>query len=249
MPNNLSSVSLDKKIPVPLYYQLKRQVLELIGGMKLAEGELLPPENELCETLNVSRPTIRQAFSELVNEGYLTRHKGKGTFVSRPKLDGKFFSKLQTFGEEMREKGLAYGTRIVRFGKIDGPHEANEKLGIALSDPLLCLSRVRSVNAVPLVYVETFLSYAAFGKLVEVDFKTGSLYDSLEKIYRVRIDRARREFTAANARQQEAELLGIPKNEAVSLVKTVAFSGDSAVEFSIAHYRGSANRFSVELFR
>jgi GntR family transcriptional regulator len=248
-PQYLRSIKLDKNVPIPLYYQLKKQFLSLIQNSELADGELLLPENDLCEFLNVSRPTIRQAFSELVNEGYLTRHKGKGTFVSKPKVEDRFFSKLETFQEEMAGKGLNPVTMVIKLEKIDGPHEANEKLLIPLSEPLLYLCRVRSVHTVPLVYVETFLPYKAFNKLMMVDFRTNSLYDSLEKIYRLRINRARREFTAVNARQHEADLLGIARNRAINIVKTVAYSDNTAVEYSIARYRGDVSQFSVELFR
>ena len=251
MTDILDAITLDKSIPVPLYYQLKKQLLALIENADLKEGELLPPENDLCETLNVSRPTIRQAFTELVNEGYLARYKGKGTFVSIPKVNDRFFSKLETFHDEMVQKGLHPQTVVLKLEKINGPHEANERLDIPLNAPLLYLSRVRSVDTVPLVYVETFLPYESYAKLMDVDFTENSLYDSLEKIYHVRVNRVRREFVAVNAHQSDAELLQIARNKALSLVKTVAHSGDAPgpVEFSIARYRGDLNKFSVELSR
>ncbi|MCL1929359.1 MAG: GntR family transcriptional regulator [Treponema sp.] len=249
MTNILNSIYLDKNIPIPLYYQVKKQILLLIENAQLKEGDLLPPENDLCEALNVSRPTIRQAFSELVNEGYLTRYKGKGTFVSKPRVQDKFFSKLETFHEEMEAQGLNPVTKVLKLEKINGPHEANEKLSIPISGPLLYLSRVRSVDKVPLVYVETFLPYDLCSKLMSVDFCENSLYDSLEKVYQRRVDRVLREFMAVNAHQREAELLQISRNKAIILVKTVAFSGNTAFEFSIARYRGDMNLFNVELFR
>jgi GntR family transcriptional regulator len=245
------SIKLDKNIPVPLYYQLKKQILSLIENAAVQEGTMLPPENELCEALNVSRPTIRQAFSELVNEGYVSRYKGKGTFVSKPKVDERFFSKLETFHNEMSAKGLTPHTRVLALRRLSGPHEANERLGISLDAPLLYLSRLRSVDKVPLVYVETFLPFDKYEKLMEVDFNVNSLYDSLEKLCHVRINRARREIEAINAPKKEAELLHIAKNKALNLVKTVAYSDDTPgpVEFSIARYRGDINKFSVDIFR
>ena len=251
MTDAFNAIKLDKNTPVPLYYQLKTQVLQLIENAVIQAGDLLPPENELCEALDVSRPTIRQAFTELVNEGYLNRYKGKGTFVSTPQVNDRFFSKLETFHDEMVEKGLNPKTLVVKLEKISGPHEANERLDIPLNAPLIYLSRVRSVDTVPLVYVETFLPYADYEKLMRVDFTVNSLYDSLEKIYRVRVNRVRREIVAANAHQRDAELLQIARNKAVSLVKTVAYSGDAPgpVEFSIARYRGDLNKFSVDLSR
>lgn len=249
--DTFKAIKLNKNTPVPLYYQLKMQILQLIEKSVIQAGDLFPPENDLCELLNVSRPTIRQAFSELVNEGYINRHKGKGTFVSTPKINDKFFSNLETFHDEMAEKGLKPNTIVVKLEKINGPHEANERLSLELNAPLIYLSRVRSVDHVPLVYVETFLPYDAYPKLMKVDFTVNSLYDSLEKIYHIRVNRVHREFMAVNAHQKEAGLLQTTRNKALSLVKTVAYSSDTSnpVEFSIAHYRGDLNKFSVEVSR
>ena len=242
---------LDKNIPVPLYYQLKKQILALIEDKIIKEGELLPPENELCRLLSISRPTIRQAFLELVNEGYLNRYKGKGTFISSPKVNDRFFSKLNSFHDEMVEKGYNPKTLVVKLEMINGPHEANERLSLPLDAPLIYLSRVRSVGATPLVYVETFLPYEEYQRLMQVDFTMNSLYESLEKLYNIRVSSVRREFTATNARAKEVELLQIDRNNAVIQVKTVAYSSadPAPVEFSIARYRGDMNKFTVELAR
>jgi GntR family transcriptional regulator len=251
MTQALDTIKLDKNVPIPLYYQLKKQVLAMIEDSTLKEGDMLPPENELCELLDVSRPTIRQAFGDLVTEGYLNRYKGKGTFVSKPKVEARFLSKLETFNDEMTAKGLTPHTEVISLEKKTGLHEAGEKLDISLDAPLIYLSRLRSANEVPLVYVETFLSYEQYPALMDVNFEKSSLYDSLEKLYHVRISRARREIEAVNARPREAEFLHIAKNKALSLVKTKAYSDDSPlpVEYSIARYRGDLNKFSVDIFR
>jgi GntR family transcriptional regulator len=251
MVNTYLSIKLDKNVPIPLYYQLKRQILSLIENSIIKEGDMLPPENELCEQLEVSRPTIRQALMELVSDGYLDRYKGRGTFVSKPKVDDRFFSKLESFNNEMRSKGLTPHTKVLIKQEIKGPHEANERLQIPLDAPIIYLSRLRSVDKVPLVYVETFLSFEKYDKVMDVDLSVNSLYDSLEEIYHVRVSRVRREIEAINAPRQDAELLEIAKNKAVSLVKTVSFSENSPdpIEFSIARYRGDLNKFSVDVYR
>jgi len=247
----VDSISLDKNTPIPLYYQLKKQILSLIDNSTLKEGELLPPENDLCKQLNVSRPTIRQAFSELVNEGYLNRYKGKGTYVSAPKVEDHFFQRLATYHDEMSEKGYDPKTLVVKLEKISGPHEANERLAIPLDAPLIYLARIRSADSVPLVYVETFLPFDEYEDILQMDFTTNSFYQSLEKVCNKRVDRVFREFFAVNASQKEAEFLQTTRNKALVLVKTVAFSNSSSqpVEFSIARYRGDLNKFSVEVSR
>ncbi len=251
MQHALSSIRLDKNVPIPLYYQLKKQILTLIEDSTLHDGDMLPPESELCALLDVSRPTIRQAFSELVAEGYLSRYKGKGTFVSKPKVDERFFSKLESFNNEMLAKGMTPHTEVLALEKLVGPHEANEKLGLELEAPLIYLRRLRSADNIPLVYVETFLPFEQYKKLMDVNFKEHSLYESLESLCHVHINRVRREIEAVNARRKEAELLNIAPNKALSLVKTLAYSDDapSPVEFSIARYRGDLNKFSVDILR
>ncbi|MCL2233918.1 MAG: UTRA domain-containing protein, partial [Treponema sp.] len=53
----------------------------------------------------------------------------------------------------MVEKGYNPKTLVVKIEKINGPHEANERLALPLDAPLIYLSRVRSAGTTPLVYV------------------------------------------------------------------------------------------------
>lgn len=57
---------------------LRSQILS--GAFQV--GDTIPPELQLQEDYGVSRHTIRQAIAELVNEGYLRKEKGSGTYVS-----------------------------------------------------------------------------------------------------------------------------------------------------------------------
>lgn len=251
MEQAISAIQLDKSIPVPLYYQLKKQILALIQNSSLKEGDMLPPENELCDRLGISRPTVRQAFGELVNEGYLNRYKGRGTFVAAPKIDERFLSKLESFNSEMAQKGMKPSTQVLKLEKIPAYLKANEKLGLGLDAPLIHLRRLRFADDMPLVFVDTYLPYEECTALLEVDFSTTSLYDAFETICGVRVQRVVREIEAVNARRKEAELLRISQNKALCLVETLAYAPGlpQPVEFSIARYRGDLNKFSVEIYR
>ncbi|MDU3348564.1 MAG: GntR family transcriptional regulator, partial [Clostridium sp.] len=72
---------IDKSSPIPVYYQLKNDLISKISEGVWKPGECIASERELCEIYGVSRMTIRQAIGELVQEGVLLRIKGKGTFV------------------------------------------------------------------------------------------------------------------------------------------------------------------------
>lgn len=64
------------------YNMVKDHILEWIKDGTVRPGEKIPSENELVQSFGVSRHTIRQAVGELVNEGYLYREQGSGTYCS-----------------------------------------------------------------------------------------------------------------------------------------------------------------------
>lgn len=70
-------------VTLPKYQRVKRQLIREIESGKFPPGSAFPSEYQLLELFDVSRPTLIRSLTELVNEGYLTRQRGKGTFVSR----------------------------------------------------------------------------------------------------------------------------------------------------------------------
>lgn len=82
----------------PKYLQLKEEILSWIASGKYRPGDKLPSENELAEQFSLSRQTVRQSIGELVQEGWLAREQGKGTFVSRLSADRRQTSGNRTVG-------------------------------------------------------------------------------------------------------------------------------------------------------
>lgn len=74
--------------PMPKYHMLKMHIKELIDQGTIQNGEQLPSENELARSFSISRHTVRQALSDLENEGWIYREQGKGTFCS-PRIETK----------------------------------------------------------------------------------------------------------------------------------------------------------------
>jgi len=79
--------SIDKQASLPIYRQLKEIIKEKIGDGKFRPGDRIPTEYELCEQFEISRAPVRQALAELVNEGFLYRQQGSGTFVNHHRGD------------------------------------------------------------------------------------------------------------------------------------------------------------------
>ena len=92
---------LDDKAPVSLYYQLKEEMKEKIKAGEWPAEFKIPPERELCSIYGVSRITVRQALEDIKREGYIYSKQGRGTFVTRPKIELDL-EKFYSFSEDMQ---------------------------------------------------------------------------------------------------------------------------------------------------
>lgn len=97
---------------VPYYYQIKEELLHLIAEGRFPPGSRFPSEQALTREYDLSRPTIRQALGELVQEGYLVRQQGRGTFVSEPLIvdNAQVFTTL----DELHFRASVHHTRLIR---------------------------------------------------------------------------------------------------------------------------------------
>lgn len=65
-----------------IFLELEQQIVQ--GDYQ--PGDLLPSENQLSETYNVSRETIRKALNLLINAGYIQKNKAKARLCSTLKV-------------------------------------------------------------------------------------------------------------------------------------------------------------------
>ena len=86
----------------PLHAQISEYIMTKIQSGEWPVGHMLPTELELCEQFGISRSSVRTAMMSLVNDGYLKRVKGKGTFVTNPMRleDTTIF--IESFAEDMK---------------------------------------------------------------------------------------------------------------------------------------------------
>lgn len=242
----LANKSLDKSTPVPLYHQLKQILLEYVR-----EGhESLPTEIELCRHFEVSRPTVRQAINQLVLEGYLDRIKGKGTFISQPKMDQDYLLAIESFNDEMQQKGVAHRTEVLEFGIIKAGEEVASALELPPGSEAIKLLRLRSITDNPMLYVETYLPYGLFKGILDFNMEEHSLYDVVEKNFGYTIGGSQRTIEAIKATEPIASLLGIPVGDPVQYIESLGYLDDGTIfEYTLASYRGDLNKFTFELTR
>jgi GntR family transcriptional regulator len=78
-------------------------LLKMINSGKLRAGDSLPGEEELGHVYGVSRMTSRQALQVLKQQGFASRQRGRGTFVTQPKVE-KDITHLSGFTAEMHRR-------------------------------------------------------------------------------------------------------------------------------------------------
>ena len=164
---------IDKNSPIPVYYQLKNDFIKKIASGVWKAGECISSERELCEIYDVSRMTIRQAIGELVQEGVLTRKKGKGTFVCEQKVNQK---DMMSFTEMIKQSGRSLETKVVEFEIIDTPEDIQD---VFILDRLYKISRKRIVDN-ECIAVETVYIPVDYCGHLNKEMLEGSLYKVLE---------------------------------------------------------------------
>lgn len=75
-------IYIDKKSGIPIYIQVKNQIMEEIKNGNVKIGEKMPTERELSQILKTSRNTVSSAYNLLEQEGILISYQGRGTFVA-----------------------------------------------------------------------------------------------------------------------------------------------------------------------
>jgi GntR family transcriptional regulator len=69
---------------VPIYVQLRDQLLRALGEGALAAGDQMPTMRQVAVALKIDLNTVRHAYDELERAGAITLERGRGSFVSRP---------------------------------------------------------------------------------------------------------------------------------------------------------------------
>lgn len=75
-------MTIDRKSPIPIYAQLKEQLKFAIESGQLIEGDRLPTVRQYAADLGINLNTVRKVYGELEEEGYISTHQGKGSFVT-----------------------------------------------------------------------------------------------------------------------------------------------------------------------
>lgn len=150
-----------KGAPLPVYYRLQETLRGKIEDGQWKPGEAIPSERLITEEYKISIGTVKKALGNLVDEGYLYRVQGKGTFVGKSTLRQeslRYYRLVKEFGHDMADLEV----RILGIRELKGFDPANRFLRISADQSLFEMKRLFSSDEKPVVYAVSYIPKSMF---------------------------------------------------------------------------------------
>ena len=238
----------NKQSPMPMYYQIEEDLKQRMDRGEFASGDMIPSERELSEHYEVSRMTVRQAMTNMVNDGFLYREKGKGTFVAEKKIEQPLQG-MTSFTEDMKQRGMEASSRVLAFEIILAPPEISRKLDLKDDEEVYRVQRIRFADQVPMAIETTFMPVKLLPTLTEQTVQ-GSLYQFVETELKLKIEKATQMIEATIADEDQAELLQVAAQAAVLHIERHSVLSDgTSFEVVKSAYRADRYKFISDIYR
>jgi DNA-binding GntR family transcriptional regulator len=226
---------LDPSASTPLWRQLK-QVLRDLAAFHLQPGERIPSESELCDHFRLSRVTVRQAITSLVNSGVLHRQHGRGTFVL-PRRATEPLADPDHFLTSSFDTAPAGELQVYSAESVPADEWAAEKLGGSAGESVHKVRVLLCQHEQPVAYRVSWVLSRRCPGLLTHDLSQ-PLHRLFEQHYELRLAEADETVECVLADQFRAELLCVPLHHPLMVVQRLVYldTGD-IIAFSRAYYR------------
>jgi GntR family transcriptional regulator len=154
----------------PLYERVESVLAGDIADGSLPPETQLPSEDGLVERFKVSRTTLRKAIQNLVERGLVAVRRGKGTFVTQPKVTQEL-TELTGFEEDMRTLGRTPTARLLNKRIVAADESVAHHLALAPGTLVVRLQRVRLADRVVMSFDETYLLIAITNREVRISWE------------------------------------------------------------------------------
>lgn len=193
----------------------------IIGG-EFAPGSKLPNEEALCERFAVSRITLREAVRGLIEDGYVIRRQGAGTFVTsgpalRNSLDTNF-----SYTEYLESSGVKVSKKVLDARRLSGDDEVTADLNLGDDDAFVVVRRVRIAGKRPAIYSIDSLPADIVDAKRDLKAFSGSLYKLLGSRGHD-VDHARTIITPVLATSEIGKILDVPAGTPLQHLKQVDY--------------------------
>lgn len=162
---------------IPKYLQIENELKQEIISGKFKYGDKFYSEAQLKDKFNVSSITVIRAVKDFVKAGYLVRHQGKGTFISRSRKDKLVrLSDNEVFSNKQEEDTV----KVLKLQE-EKQSEILKKLGLPKYDSYYYIERLRLIGDTPFMVHRSFIPAKLINRNLAKDPNNyHSIYETLQ---------------------------------------------------------------------
>ena len=232
-----------------LYSRVETVLAGEISDGQLKVGDQMPTEDFLIERFEVSRITVRRAVQNLVSRGLVEIRRGKGTFVTAPKITQEL-TELSGFVEDMQALGRKPTARLIGKEVVTADANVARHLALTKGERVVRIRRVRLADGIPLSFDETYLPLEIGKKIITNNLKVEPIFSLLERKYDVPLVEAEYKLEAVAAEAEVAAALRVKQGSPIFRIERTSYSTrNRPVDYEKLYYRGDLVCFVTRLAR
>lgn len=233
---------------LPRYQQLRDDLAARITRQEWRPGDPIPTEAELAKTYGVAIGTVRKAIDQLVGDGVLDRHQGRGTFVRRARFNSSLF-RFFRFQSQHGERRIPE-SRILRRTTRPAPAAIASKLQVSVGEQMIFLTRLRLINQTPLLAEEIWLQKSRFADVLTIATSEFGdlLYPLYEELCGQVVISAEETLTVESSAPLQARLLSLQPGAPLIVIERTAFDLERhPIEWRRSRGPADSFRYHVEI--
>ncbi|MGW0735738.1 GntR family transcriptional regulator [Streptomyces sp. NPDC002851] len=239
------SIVLNRKLP--LWYQVSQSLRASILGRSPSAPLRLPTEEQLAGHYGVSVLTMRQALKELEDEGLISRHRRRGTFIEPSAERGAPVRLLGSVDAIVAQQSGMH-TRLLDHGSGPAPKDLAEYFPDDAEVATYHRLRSDEKTGEPTNHARNWVRPAIGARIDPADLERWPMTKVLRDVVGVRISRITDTVEARLADPETASLLDVPLLSPILHYTGVTYDEEGCVlDVARIHYRGDRFSFTVTL--
>lgn len=228
----------------PAYIRIHDDIKKKVDEGYWKIGQRLPSERDLADNYDVSRMTLRQAITLLVEEGILERRIGSGTYVAGRRVQEKMRG-TTSFTEIVTSQGKKPSSKLISYQRKLANEIEIEQLQLKPTEHVVRMERVRYADNIPLVFEVASIPEKLIKSFKRNDITEHFFNTLIEHGYE--IGKSQQTIYAKNASDRVANFLTIPKGHAIlALTQVSYFTDNTPFEYVHSQYVGDRFEFYLE---
>ncbi|HEL0756094.1 GntR family transcriptional regulator [Streptococcus equi] len=229
---------------LPAYIKIHDAIKKDIEKEVWTIGSRLPSERDLAEHFEVSRMTLRQAITLLVEEGILERRVGSGTYIASHRVQERMRG-TTSFTEIVNSQGRKPSSKLISYQRQLASDTEINQLHLEESDYVIRMERIRYADKVPLVYEVASIPEKFIKNVKKTDITEHFFQTLTSNGYE--IGKSQQTIYAKIASERVASYLEVAKGHAILALTQVSFFTDGRpFEYVRSQYVGDRFEFYLE---